>query len=734
MPKYNKEYYKQYIGNNDIEKLINELLQHLQQYLSFHPKSHLQNTYDALIMQLGKWKSILHEEGINIVEPQAAKREKARISQAVLGIINGLPTYYFDFLNGDKKAEQATSPDLRQQVQEVHKSSAFEYDVFFSFSGQDFHEAKRICEELRGYGLHVFLTDETLKANTGSSFFERIGYALENSQHFILLSSVDSMTSEWVKTEYETFYNEYFIKDKAKRRFIILKSKNFSIGHVPILLKRLQFANNPKEILATFIKDKRFQDRQAEKKRQAAAQVLEQQAIEEKRRREEQALQEKALEEQRKKEAARLQQEQENQRQAEQQALQEKALQEKRERDRIAKERLEREKELQSVAKQLAVEKRKKKEQRKAAWADFWDTLWDIRGLWLFLLFIISGPICRSKVLKENGGEDIVVIDVTDTLESPEIITENSTITAKVTYNNLVQEADNYFNKKDYDNAKMKYNTALSAAKGFDFDTQKAADGVKNCEVETKKIRDQQSDKEKLKPVAPSLSPIIIALENNMKTIPSGIFTMGCTSEQSDCDDDEKPTHKVSISSFKINKYEVTQEEWRAVMGSDPPKLHFKGCNKCPVEKVSWNDIQDFLKKLNQLTGKSFRLPSEAEWEYAARGNEKYKYAGSNDIDLVAWYTGNSSSKTHAVGGKKANGFGLYDMSGNVYEWCQDNSHNDYKGAPNDGRAWTSSSSSTHVVRGGSWNLYAQYCRVADRHGKGLDDRSFSIGFRLAHR
>ncbi|MBQ3247459.1 MAG: SUMF1/EgtB/PvdO family nonheme iron enzyme, partial [Alistipes sp.] len=158
-----------------------------------------------------------------------------------------------------------------------------------------------------------------------------------------------------------------------------------------------------------------------------------------------------------------------------------------------------------------------------------------------------------------------------------------------------------------------------------------------------------------------------------MVFVKGGTFTMGATAEQgSDADSDEKPAHSVTVSNFYIGKYEVTQAQWEAVMGKNPSR--FKGDN-LPVERVSWNDIQKFIEKLNAKTGKRYRLPTEAEWEYAARGGNQskgYKYSGSNDIGSVAWYTDNSSSPTHPVGQKQPNELGLYDMSGNVYEWCSD--------------------------------------------------------------
>jgi formylglycine-generating enzyme required for sulfatase activity len=222
-----------------------------------------------------------------------------------------------------------------------------------------------------------------------------------------------------------------------------------------------------------------------------------------------------------------------------------------------------------------------------------------------------------------------------------------------------------------------------------------------------------------------------------MVLVRGGTFTMGCTGEQGgDCYDWEKPTHQVTVSDYYIGKYEVTQKEWRAVMGSDPLELRFKGCDNCPVERVSWEDIQQFLTKLNARTGKTYRLPTEAEWEYAARGGSSslgYKYSGSNNLDEVAWYDGNSGDKTHPVGQKKANELGLYDMSGNVWEWCSDDWHGNYTGAPTNGRAWIDSPrASGRVRRGGSWGSGAQGCRVSIRYGYAPSDRYYGLGFRLA--
>jgi len=199
-----------------------------------------------------------------------------------------------------------------------------------------------------------------------------------------------------------------------------------------------------------------------------------------------------------------------------------------------------------------------------------------------------------------------------------------------------------------------------------------------------------------------------------MVAVHGGTFTMGCTSERRNCERDEKPTFKVTLSDYYIGKFEVTQAQWQAVMGGNGS--YFENCSSCPVEWVSWYDVQKFIEKLNKLTGKRYRLPTEAEWEYAARGGSSskgYRYAGGNNIYEVAWFEDNSGGKTHPVGGKKPNELGLYDMSGNVEEWCSDwyGSYTSVAKANPNGPA----SGSYRVFRGGSWFSGAGNCRVSYR-------------------
>lgn len=220
------------------------------------------------------------------------------------------------------------------------------------------------------------------------------------------------------------------------------------------------------------------------------------------------------------------------------------------------------------------------------------------------------------------------------------------------------------------------------------------------------------------------LSAELNKLINNMVYVSGGTFIMG-----GDESSDQTPTHSVTLSSYYICKYEVTQALWRAVMGSNPSK--FKGDN-LPVEQVSWNDCQTFINRLNNYTGRNFRLPTEAEWEFAARGgnySRHYKYSGSNYISDVAWYCDNSGNRTHPVGTKQANELGLYDMSGNVWEWCSDRygSYSSYSQSNPTG----ATSGFGRVERGGNWCGLARYCCSSHRsyYAPGYSNRG--LGLRL---
>ena len=255
----------------------------------------------------------------------------------------------------------------------------------------------------------------------------------------------------------------------------------------------------------------------------------------------------------------------------------------------------------------------------------------------------------------------------------------------------------------------------------------------------TQNVTNQSLDSQQFTPQThPTVSdntisiPVKDGISIDMVRVEAGTFTMGATPEMKDSLSMyfAKPTHRVTLTNdYYIGKYEVTQALWQTVMGNNPS--YFKGDN-LPVEQVSWKDCKKFLSKLNRITGKMFRLPTEAEWEYAARGGNKsrgYQYSGSNNLLDVAWFRDNSGSKTHAVGTKQPNELGIYDMSGNVCEWCHD-----WYGAYSSSSQVNptgANSGSYRVIRGGSWYFSAMYSRSSCRSSNAPGYRSTIFGLRL---
>ncbi|MEI6411583.1 MAG: SUMF1/EgtB/PvdO family nonheme iron enzyme [Bacteroidota bacterium] len=251
---------------------------------------------------------------------------------------------------------------------------------------------------------------------------------------------------------------------------------------------------------------------------------------------------------------------------------------------------------------------------------------------------------------------------------------------------------------------------------------KRLAEEVARREAEARKKQEAEAEKKRLAEEAA-----------RQKGLPEMVFVKGGTFQMgSDEIDHAKPIHAVTLSDFEIGKYPVTQKLWQEIMGDNPS--YFKENENCPVEEVSWEDTQAFLKKLNtRFPDRQYRLPTEAEWEYAARGgvqSKGFQYAGSDILDEVAWHNKNAGLKTHPVGIKKANELGIYDMSGNVWEWCSD-----WHGAYTSGSQTNPhgpASGSGRVLRGGSWYFYPLNCRVADRSNVTPTFRNNDIGFRLA--
>lgn len=210
-----------------------------------------------------------------------------------------------------------------------------------------------------------------------------------------------------------------------------------------------------------------------------------------------------------------------------------------------------------------------------------------------------------------------------------------------------------------------------------------------------------------------------------MAVLPAGSYVMGDASRPGTA-----PARQVSLRAFALGRFEVTQGEWRAVMGSSPSAAADCG-DACPVERVSWQDAQDFVQRLSARTGKRYRLPCEAEWEYACRAGERHDWCGGDDPIAVAW-AGDEYGGPQPVGRKRPNAWGLHDMSGNVWEWTQDCNHPNYQGAPADGSARDAPGCKSRVLRGGSWQSGIQYGRTVLRFGFRADFRAGDFGFRVA--
>ncbi len=212
-----------------------------------------------------------------------------------------------------------------------------------------------------------------------------------------------------------------------------------------------------------------------------------------------------------------------------------------------------------------------------------------------------------------------------------------------------------------------------------------------------------------------------------MVAIPAGGFMMGSDAGDADAQPDEQPRHTVQVKAFKLGRYEVTQAQWQAVMGGNPS--HFSSCGGgCPVESVSFDDAQAYIAKLNRQAGQRYRLPTEAEWEYACRAGGAGRYCGSDDVDAVAWHSGNSGNTTHPVGQKQKNAFGLHDMGGNVWEWTCSAYAERYDG----GEKTCANDADRRAVRGGSWDIGPHNARSANRSGYDPAYRYGYFGFRLA--
>jgi len=334
-------------------------------------------------------------------------------------------------------------------------------------------------------------------------------------------------------------------------------------------------------------------------------------------------------------------------------------------------------------------------------------------------------------VISKNGYEAKQAV-VTITNGGTETIIREQAVLRQLTGSLLVTTESLAKNSKVYVNGELKGEVprSLTLPVGqYELEVKEGDRGAK----QSVKVEDRQN-----KVVVLALKVVRMPFEPEMVDVPAGSFKMGCH-DWFGCRSDEGPTHQVTLSAFQMSKYEITQGQWQMVMGNNPSE--FKACgNTCPVEWVSWQDTQEFIQKLNQLTGGNYRLPTESEWEFACRsGGKNETYCGGDDLAQLGWFYGNSNMTSHPVGQKQANGLGLYDMTGNVREWVQD-----LKGLYSANQVTNPTgpvTGSYRVRRGGSWrdqgsskykSHSASYSRSADSHAVSYGSRGNFLGFRLA--
>ncbi len=591
-----------------------EALQQLLELLAGLPK--YSKTYNAMNLLCGQWQELDENSRLNLLSFKEASTHRARINAAVLAYLDELP----DEIAPPKSKTPAPEALLRQNVQAIAADTAWEYDLFFSFSSKDLEAARTFCHALRGHGLRVFFSADDLRLRGGQSFGAVITQALSRSRHFLLFCSPNAMQSEWVMLESDTFFQQYHLNDKSRRSFQIAEGPDFQDDLVPVFYRRYQRVRDAEVLLHTLT---------------AFAHAAEPQIL------------------------PQLPDPNPN-------------------RDKLS----ESSPQATTPAEEHAWEFTTDADNR-AAYERFRARF--PQGFYT--------PEAQAR-LDAFGADDTTW----------EFATDNP-------------------NEKSLQKYLSKYPHGLHATEARDQIAALAAEALRAA---------READ----------------PFHDLMIPIKGGTFEMGSNEY-----DDEKPPHKVTVPDFHLCKYLVTQAQWKQIMGNAPS--HFKG-DDLPVETVSWDDVQAFLKKLNEKLPagqKHYRLSSEAEWEYAAKGgnqSEGFKYSGSNDLKEVGWYWENSGDKplsgdwkseevtannckTHPVGQKTPNELGLYDMSGNVREWCQDVWHDDYKGAPGDGSAWEKGGDSTlRVVRGGSWYYYPIDCRAAYRDGGYAVVRYNDFGFRLA--
>ncbi len=528
------------------------------------------------------------------------------------------------------------------------------YDIFFSYSSKDKAEAIKHVQVLRKCGMQVFFSDDELKDGAGQDFIDKINYALEHSDHFILHCTESAMQSPWVRKEYKTFYYGVHLKDE-KRVFFILKGKGFKVELIPFEFKFIEATNLP-----------------------AILKVLQLELPEEE--------QIKKLKE-------------------ENEALKEKNEQNK---DKITQ--------FKTQIAQLEVEIETTEKQKIKLDVQLKQLQKDFEKASVQLKDTAQTDQLKASFEATLKEKEQVISKLKEKITALEKALKEEQAQKSIYEKAIAEEQEkNRQNIASLQKVQQALEEEEAKTKTLQANLQTLQEKLKNIEAGTKSQTTSAS------PSGKSYTETINGVSFEMIWVEGGKF-------------DFQGTKPINLDGFYMAKYLVTQELYEAVTGENPS--YFKGNPQNPVESVSWEDIVNkFLPKFEKLTGKKYKLPSEAQWEYAAKGGQKsqgYEYAGSNDIDEVAWYDKNSGNSTQPVGQKKPNELGIYDMSGNVWEWCADDWHNNYEKILINGSAFINNPrANARVLRGGGWFILAEFCRSTIRYDYAPFYYGNEIGFRF---
>ncbi|MFN0175437.1 MAG: SUMF1/EgtB/PvdO family nonheme iron enzyme [Saprospiraceae bacterium] len=664
-----------------------EALSQLLEILAAAPK--YSKVYNAMTLLSGQWQELDQNLRLNLLSFKEASTDRARINAAVLAYIDELP----DEIASPKSAASATEVLLRQNIQTIAADTSWEYDLFFSFSSKDLEAARHFCHVLRGHGMRVFFSADDLRHRGGHNFGNLIQQALQRSRNFLLFCSPNAMDSEWVELEHDTFFQNYHLPNKHTRGFFIAEGPDFRYDLVPAFYRRSQRIQDPEALLHAFAASLPADSTAVALAKSEASQPVEPRQNDKK----------------------------------ESKPLVPKANPADEVSWKIACKN-------NTVAAYQGYLDKWKHGIHDAEAEQKIEELNNDQDLWEYLNTHSSPESLEGNLLDylEAFSEGLHAKEARRHIGTFEQMraAEAAEIKRKEDEANRKKEAFQNKSEKQKAAHKKRREEKAAAAEAM------AAKEAERLENERRAREAAAAEAMAARDVArPKNGQIIrdIPEEPEMVFVEGGRFIMGSNEDES-----SKPLHPVTVPSFWMGKYPVTFDEYDSFCthsGYPKPGDEGWGRGTRPVINVTWEDAQEYCRWLSERTSRRYRLPSEAEWEFAARGGTRsteYNFSGGNKLEEVGWYDENSGDKTHPVGEKKANELNLHDMNGNVCEWCRDDGHDNYDGAPSDGSAWGNDDDMLKVMRGGSWQDSHYTCAVSSRSDYVPMCWSSVIGFRLA--